>query len=144
MTLHVFRHVEAEQINAQAVGQLLGHLGFTNAGGAREQEGTNRFAGVAQARARHLDRTCERINGIVLPKNNGLQIAVQILERALVIVRDMRRRDAGDARHDFFDFMFADDFLLFALGQNTLRGTRFINHVNGFVREMAIRNVTCG
>jgi hypothetical protein len=51
MALHVLGHVEADQLDAQDVGQLLGDLGLAHAGGAAEQEAADRLVGLAQARS---------------------------------------------------------------------------------------------
>jgi hypothetical protein len=53
--LHVLRHVEAEELDAQGLGELLGQLGLADAGRPGEQEVAGRLVGVAQASARQLD-----------------------------------------------------------------------------------------
>ena len=134
VTLHVFRHVETQQFDTEAVGQLFGDFGFADASRAGEEEGANRLARVAQPGTCHLDGACECVNGIVLAEDHGFQIAVQILQCALVIVGDMRWWNAGDTRYDLFDLVFADDLLLFALGQNALGRPRFVDDVDRLVR----------
>ena len=54
--LHVFRHVEADQFDAERGRQLLGDLGLADAGRSGEQIAANRLFRFAQARARQLDR----------------------------------------------------------------------------------------
>ena len=56
MFLHVFRHVEAQQLHAQRIGQLLGHLGFAHAGGPGEQVVADGLFRLAQAGTGQLDR----------------------------------------------------------------------------------------
>ncbi len=46
MALHVFTHVKAYQFYAHDVGQLLGHFGFADPGGAAEQEVAYGFIGL--------------------------------------------------------------------------------------------------
>ena len=86
MALHVFRHVEADQLNAHDVGQLLGCFRLANPGWAREQEGPNRLVILAQPRARHLDRRRKHIECFVLTKHHALQVAFQRLEFAAIVV----------------------------------------------------------
>ena len=44
---HVFRHVEADELDAHGSGELLGDLGFADAGGAGEQITADRLLGLA-------------------------------------------------------------------------------------------------
>ena len=53
--LHVFGHVEADELDAHGDGELAGDLGLADAGGAGKQETAHRLALIAQARSRHLD-----------------------------------------------------------------------------------------
>src|SRR3989454_3993471 len=66
--LHVLGHVEADQLDAHAVGQLSRHLRLADAGGSREQEVAYRLLRVAQARACHLDRRGQSIDRLVPPQ----------------------------------------------------------------------------
>ena len=60
VALHVFRHVEAHQLDAERRGELLGHLGLADAGRAREQVAADRLLRLAQAGAGQLDRRGQR------------------------------------------------------------------------------------
>ena len=60
VALHVLAHVEAQERDAQHLGELLGDLGLADAGGAGEEEGADRLLGRAQAGARELDGGGER------------------------------------------------------------------------------------
>src|SRR5258707_8664144 len=64
--LHVFRHIEAGDLNAERAGELAGDLGLADAGRPREQIGTDRLFGVAQAGAGELDRRHQRLDRRVL------------------------------------------------------------------------------
>ena len=59
--LHVFRHVEADQLDAERGGQLLGDLGLADAGRTGEQIAADRLFRLAQAGARELDRGRQRV-----------------------------------------------------------------------------------
>jgi hypothetical protein len=48
VALHVFRHVEAQQFDAERGGELLGDFRLADAGGAREQVGADRLLRFAQ------------------------------------------------------------------------------------------------
>ena len=56
MALHVLGHVKADEVNPHDEGQLLGGLGLAHTGGATEEKRADRLVGLAQPRARHLDR----------------------------------------------------------------------------------------
>ena len=56
MALHIFRHVEADQLDAEADGELAGDLGLADAGRAGEEIAADRLFAVAQAGAGELDR----------------------------------------------------------------------------------------
>ncbi len=74
MALHVFRHVEAKQLDAHDVGQRAGHFGFADAGWTREQIAADRLLRFSQTGARHLDRRGELLDGVVLAEHNALEI----------------------------------------------------------------------
>ena len=54
--LHVLRHVEAQELDAHELGELLRDFGLADAGRAREQIAADRLLRLAQTRARQLDR----------------------------------------------------------------------------------------
>ena len=87
MTLHVFGHVEAHQIDAHHVRQLARDLGLADTRWPREQVGADGLFRFAQARAGQLDGAGQGLDGVVLTEHHGLQITVQILERLAVIGR---------------------------------------------------------
>ena len=144
MALHVFGHVKAQQINAHAIGQLFGNFGFADAGGAGEEEAADRLAGCPQSRTRHLDGLGQGVDGKFLAEDDRFQVAVEVFQCAAVIRGDLGRRHAGDFCNDFLDIDFADDLLLFRLGQNALRGACLVDHVDGFVRQVAVGDEAYG
>ncbi len=56
VALHVFAHVEAQELHAHDAGELFGDFGLADAGRAREQVAADRLFRLAQAGARQLDR----------------------------------------------------------------------------------------
>src|SRR5581483_8536740 len=84
--LHVFAHVEAQELDAHDFRELFRQLGLAHAGGAGEEKTADRFFRMAQPRARELDRARQRIDRGVLAEDDELQIAVEVLQ--LFFVRD--------------------------------------------------------
>ncbi|ABA48459.1 200 kDa antigen p200, putative [Burkholderia pseudomallei 1710b] len=138
VTLHVFRHVEADQLDAERERQLARHFGLADARRAGEQERADRLVELAEARARHLDRGGERVDRRVLAEHDALQIAVERLQLAAVVLRHALRRHARDLRDDFLDLALADRLLLLGFRQHALRGARFVDHVDRLVGQMAV------
>ena len=141
MSFHVFRHVKANQIDAHDVGQLLGRFGFANACRTAEQECANWFVVFAQTRTRHLDGRGQYFQGFVLAKHHALEISLQGLQFAAVIVGNVGWRNARDLGDDVFDLQLADGFFALGWGQDALRGASFVDHVNCLVRQMAVIDV---
>ena len=56
VALHVFGHVEADQFDAKGISQLPCDFGFSDAGRAGKQEGTDGFLRIAKTGTGHLDR----------------------------------------------------------------------------------------
>ena len=144
MPLHVFGHVKTQQFDTQAIGQLFGNLGLANPGGAGEKEAADRLAGSAQAGACHFDRFGQCVDGRILAEDDGLEVAVKVLQRATVICRDLGRRHSGNAGHDFLDVLLADDLLLLRFGEDALGGASFVDDIDGLVGQVAIRNEAHG
>src|SRR5471032_1340606 len=138
VTLHVLGHVEADQLDAEDEGQLLGHLGLADAGRTGEQEGADRLVGLAQAGARHLDGRGQRFDGRVLAEHHVAQVAVDGLQLAAVVLVDGLRRDAGDLGDDVLDLGLADGFLLLRFRQDALRRAGFVDDVDGLVGQVAV------
>ena len=71
--LHIFRHIEPHQFNAQSVGQLLGNLSLANAGWAREEIVADRLFRLSQTSAAEFDCARQRLNRFFLTEHNALQ-----------------------------------------------------------------------
>jgi hypothetical protein len=141
MALHVLGHVEADQLDAHDVGKLLGRFGLADAGGAAEQEGTNRLVALAQARARHLDGGRQHFESLVLTEHHALEVALQRLQLAAVVVGHIGGRNAGDLGDDLLDLGLANGLLALAGHQDALRSTGLVDHVDGLVGQVAVVDV---
>ena len=139
--LHVLRHVEPDQLDAHAVGELARDLGLADAGRAAEEEAADRLLRVAEARTGGADRRDERVDRLVLPEHDRLEVAVEVLERGPVVHRHGRRRDAGDLGDDLLDLELADHALLLGLRQDALRGAGLVDHVDRLVGQVAVVDV---
>mmetsp|Transcript_14162 Transcript_14162/g.60606 ORF Transcript_14162/g.60606 Transcript_14162/m.60606 type:complete len:415 (+) Transcript_14162:38-1282(+) len=79
--LHVLGHVQADQRGVrveQVVGQRLGELRLTHAGGAEEHEGRHRAVGVGEVRARALHRLRDGRHGGLLPDHARVQLRLEL------------------------------------------------------------------
>ena len=108
MPLHVFGHIEARELHAHLQGQLAGHLGLAHPGRPGKQEIADRLVGIAEARARHLDRVGQRAYGLVLAEYDQLEIAFQIFEQVFIRGGDGLGRDARYFGNDIFNVADAD------------------------------------
>ena len=140
VALHVFRHVEANQLVAQAVGELPRDFGFADAGRAGEKEAANRLGRIAEARARHFDGFGQRIDRHFLSEDDSFQIAVEVFQCATVVRRNVRRWDSRDFGDDFFNILLADQLLLPRFWQDALRRTGFVDDVDRFVWQVTVGN----
>ena len=80
----------------------------------------------------------ERVDRLVLPEHDVLQIAVEVLQRVAVVGRHVLRRDARDLGDDLLDLVLADDLLLLRLRQDLLRGAGLVDHVDRLVGQVAV------
>ena len=144
MFLHVFRHVEAQQFHTQRIGQLFCHFGFAHAGWPREQVVADGFLRLAQTRPRQFDRRGEGFDGVVLTENHPFQRPFQVFQHGSVVFRHVFRRDAGDLGHDGLDLLGADGFAPLVGDNQMLRGTGFVDDVDGAVGQFAVVDVPAG
>ena len=141
MALHVFGHVEAQQIDAHDLGQALRHFGLADTRRPREQVAADRLLGFAEARPGELDRRGQRLDGAVLPEHQALQFGFEILQHRGIV---LRHGLGGDARHGGdrrLDFVHADDLEALAFRHQHLRRAGFVDHVDRLVGELSIAHV---
>ena len=89
--LHVLRHVEPDELDAEHARELLGELGLADAGRAREQEAAGRLVRVAEARARQLDHRRELLDRRVLAVDQPLELAFEVLRACVLSAVDTER-----------------------------------------------------
>ena len=141
MPLHVLRHIETNQLDAQHLGQLFGDFCFTNTGRPGKQEGTFGFFRRLQASAGKLDGRGQRLNRRVLAEYHHLEIAFQITQQVFVAGGDVLRRNPRNVGHHVFDVRHLDGALTLIFRLQSLPCAGFVNHVNGLVRQVAIGDV---
>ena len=141
MRLHVFGHVETDQFDAQLQRQLLGHLGLAHTRRTGEQEAADRLLRVGQAAAGQLDGRRQRLDGGILPEDDHLQVALQVLQHVLVGRGHLLGRDARHLGDDGLDFLDVDQLLARFLRQQALAGAGLVDDVDGLVRQQAVADV---
>src|SRR6185312_1874191 len=144
VALHVFRHVEAQKLHAHRDRELAGDLGLAHARGSREEEAADGLALVAQARAGHLDRGRQRLDGAVLAEDDQLEVALQVLQDLPVGGRDTLRRNTRHARHHVLHVADLDDGLTLADRLQTLPRAGLIDHIDRLVGQVALVDVAGG
>src|SRR5215475_15415837 len=139
--LHVFRHVETDELHTKRYCKLLCHLGLANAGRAGEQIAADRLFGFPQAGAGELDRCRQRLNGLVLAIDDALQGLLKMRQNLSVILRYSLRRDSRHRRDGGLDLLDADRLFAPAFRQQHLRGAGFVDHVDRLVGQLAVMDV---
>ena len=142
--LHVLGHVEADELDAHRDGELARDLGLADARGTGEQETADRFALIAQARARHLDGGRQRIDGLVLAVDDQLEIALEIAQHFPVRLRHALGRNARHARDHVFDVPHLDRRFAFVDRLQAQARARLVDHVDGLVGHVPFVDVARG
>ena len=141
---HVFRHVEAQQLNAQRVGQLLGHFGFANARGPGEEIVADGLFRLTQSGPGQLDRRGQGVDCGILPEDNALERSFEILEHLSIVLADVFGRDACDLGDNRLDLFRAERLAALGFCNQMLRGPGFVDHVDGRVGQLAVIDVPRG
>ena len=144
VTLHVLGHVETGQFNAQGMGQLPRRLGLAHPGGAGKQIAADWLFGFAQPRPRQLDGAGQRGDGLILTEDHGLQVALQILQRLLVVARHGFRRNARDLGDHRLHFLHPKQLLALGGGLECLGRAGLVNHVYRLVGKLAVADIAMG
>ena len=144
MPLHVLGHVEADELDAHRDRQLPGDLGLADAGGTCEQETADRLALIAQARAGHLDRGGQRLDGPVLAEDHQLQVALERLQHLAVGGGHALGGNPRHARHHILDVAHLDRGLALADRLQAQPRAGLIDHVDGLVRHVPLVDMARG
>src|SRR3546814_9504807 len=78
MPLHIFRHVETGQRNAEDAGELPRNLRLADAGGAGEQIVADRLVRLAKPGAAELDRRGQLFDRLILTEDDALRSASSV------------------------------------------------------------------
>jgi hypothetical protein len=73
-----------------------------------------------------------------LTKHHALQVALDGLQFAAVVVGHVGWRNACNLRHDVFNLSFANGLLALGRWQDALCSARLVNYVNGFVWQLTV------
>src|SRR5258706_6868543 len=106
--LHVLRHIEADELDAEGERELPGKLGLANAGRSGEEERADRLLGLPKAGARDLDGVDDLIDGVILAVDDALQISVETLKPFFLRYSHRPRRNLGHTGNDVLDVVDAD------------------------------------
>jgi hypothetical protein len=138
VALHVLRHVEAYELDAETVGELPRDLGLADAGGPLNRKLPIGFCGLPRPeRAIRIAATSASI-AWSWPNTDVLQVAIERLQRVAVVRRDVLRRDRARSSRRSPRSRLADHLLLLRLRQDLLRGARLVDHVDRLVWQMPI------
>ena len=144
VALHVFRHVEADDLDAERGGELARDLGLADAGRPGEQVAADRLLDLAQAGAGELDGGGERADRLVLAVDHALEGLLEMLQHLGIVLRHGLRRDARHGGDRGFDLLDADRLLAAVLRQQHLRRARLVDHVDRLVGQLAVVDVARG
>ena len=142
--LHVFGHVEADEFDADRDGELARDFGLADARRAREQEAADRLALIAEPGARHLDGGGQRLDGLVLPVDDELEIAFEIAQHVLVGDRNALGGNARHARHHVFDVFDLDRGLALVHRLQPQARAGLVHDVDGLVGHVPLIDVARG
>ncbi len=107
------RHVDAHQVLLgveERLRQRLRELGLADAGGAEEEEGTDRPARVLDPRARAQHRVGDRLHRLVLADHALVQDLVEAQQLLALALDQPGDRNPGPARDDLGDLLLGDLF----------------------------------
>ncbi len=79
-----------------------------------------------------------------MAEHHAFEVLVQVFQHRCVVFGDVLWRDAGDFRDDILDFFCADSFAAFVFRNQHLRCTGLVDHVDGFVGEFTVVDITRG
>ncbi len=105
VAFHIFRHVKADEFNAQMTCQLAGYFCFAHAGRTRKQVIAHRLIWLTQAGTGCLHRLNQGINGITLPINNPFQGCFESFKHFRLTLGHALWRNPSNGGHNLFNFL---------------------------------------
>ena len=142
VALHIFRHVKADQLDAERRRELFGHFGLADAGRPREQVTADRLFRLAQPGAGKLDRCGQRLDGLVLTVDHALERLFEVPEHLGVVFGDRLGRNPRHGRDRRFDLFQSDGPLAPVFRQQHLRRAQLVDHIDRLVGQLAVMDVT--
>ena len=142
MAFHIFRHVEADQLDPHRHSELTGDLRLADTGGAGEQIAADRFLRLAQSGTGQFDRCRQRLDRLILTKDDGTEIPLEILERFLIAARYAFWRDPRNLGNGRLDILDRNHLAALAFGQQHLCRPGLIYDIDRLVRQLAIIDIT--
>ena len=106
--LHVLGHVDTHEralVIEQALGQRLGELGLTYAGGAQEEETTDGLVRIGETRTATAHSCGDGGDGLVLADDALVQLALQALQLVELALHHLGHGHAGPGAHDLGDLI---------------------------------------
>ena len=130
----------------QVIGQGPRQLGLAHAGGAEEQEGADGAVRVLEARPAALDGPHDRVDGLVLPDDPGLEALLHLEDAVALGLGDLVDRDAGHLGHDGGDVLGGHGVgpALLAGEVEPHHGPGLVQRVDGLVRQGPLGEVPVG
>src|SRR5690606_17804950 len=142
--LHIFRHIEAHEVETHDGGELPRDLRLADARRAGKEVAADRLFGLAKARPRKRHGAGERIDRGILAEYDTAQIHIELAKALGILLRDGFRRNAGNLGNYRLDIANTNGFLAPAFRLQHLRGAHLVDHVNRLVRQLAIMDVAGG
>ena len=141
VALHVFRHVETQQLDPHGQRQLPCHFGLADTGRAREKVAADGLFRLAEAGAGQFDRRRNPVDRRVLSVDHALDCHIEMFQHLRVVLRDRLRWNTGHGRHRTLDFLDPDRLATPRFRQQHLRSAGFVDHIDRLVGQFAIVDV---
>ena len=143
VALHVLGHVEADQLDAEDVGELLARpRSCRRRSGRRTGRSRSACRGLPRPERAILIADDQRVDRLVLAEDDALQVAVERLQRVAVVAST---RCAGGMRAILATIssisVLPMIFFCLRLRQDALRGAGLVDHVDRLVGQVAVVDV---
>jgi hypothetical protein len=137
--LHVLGHVEANEFDAERDRQLARDFGLADAGGSANRKLPTGLRWSPRPGPRHLDGGAERLDRLVLPVDDELEIALQVAEHFLVEVETLFAGMRAMRATTSFDVSHLDRGVAFVRRFQSQSRAGLIDHVDGLVGHVPLR-----
>ena len=146
---HVFAHVDPDHVVLrieQVFGQGPRQLGLAHAGGPEEQEGADGTVRVLEPRPAALDGPHDRVDGLVLADDPGLEPLLHLEDAVALGLGDLVYRDAGHLGDDGGDVLGGHRVAAALLAGEVQphHGPGLVHRVDGLVRQGLVGEIAVG